>query len=102
MLTTTLLALSLFVQDAPLKKSTKENPPPPPSESTTAGETPEKAELKPADGKCCTKGKAEPWDGYNKGVEWEKDEKYAWELAKADRRIVMYFQLVGDLDKEGC
>ncbi len=52
MLTTTLLALSLFVQDAPLKKSTRDNPPPPPSESTTGGETPEKAELKPADGKC--------------------------------------------------
>jgi hypothetical protein len=49
MLTTTLLALTLFVQDAPLKKTTRDNPPPPPSESA---ETPAKAELKPADGKC--------------------------------------------------
>jgi hypothetical protein len=35
-------------------------------------------------------------------VKWEDEEKFAWSRAKDEKKIVMYFQLVGDLDKDGC
>ncbi len=44
----------------------------------------------------------EPWKGYNKGIVWEKDEESAWAEAKKSRKLVLYFELVGDLDMEGC
>ncbi len=52
---------------------------------------------------CCNHGKdARPWKGMDGGVRWE------WSLLKAKRRAakegkpILLYQLVGDLDKEGC
>ena len=44
-----------------------------------------------------------PWSGYEKlDVAWEPDLAAARELAKKTDRLVLYFQVVGNLDKEGC
>lgn len=50
---------------------------------------------------CCKGGVADAWSGYDKGIEWRQDGT-AWETAKHRKKLVLYFELVGDLDKEGC
>jgi hypothetical protein len=42
------------------------------------------------------------WSGYNKVVVWEKSPAEAQERARRDGKLILYFQLVGDLDLEGC
>jgi hypothetical protein len=53
--------------------------------------------------KCCDAKGARPWPLYNKkGVQWTHPMEAALEKARANRKLVMVFQLVGDMDKEGC
>jgi len=47
-------------------------------------------------------GLGKPWDGYNKGIRWEKSLEAALGRAAAEGKPVLFHQLVGDLDKEGC
>jgi hypothetical protein len=42
------------------------------------------------------------WDGYDKGIKWEKSLDAAVERAKKEKKPILFHQLVGDLDKEGC
>jgi ABC-type sugar transport system substrate-binding protein len=51
---------------------------------------------------CCKNGRPLPWSGYNKGVQWTQPMDDAFEKAATDRKLVMVFNLVGDLDKGGC
>ena len=51
---------------------------------------------------CCNRGRdAKPWKGYEK-VAWEKTLDGAKARAAAEGKPVLLFQLVGDLDREGC
>jgi hypothetical protein len=43
-----------------------------------------------------------PWDGYNKGVEWTQSNDKAFARAKKEKRPLLFFHLVGDMDKGGC
>lgn len=43
-----------------------------------------------------------PWAGYNQGVRWEPTLDAALLRAAKENRPVLLYQLVGDLDKEGC
>jgi hypothetical protein len=38
------------------------------------------------------------WTGYNEGVRWEP----SLEAAKRTGQPILHFQVVGDLDREGC
>lgn len=73
---------------------------------------------------CCVDGQSKPWTLYNAGVRWENpaaavadrsdplklargsswDALWASTLARARKegKLVLLFQLVGDLDLEGC
>jgi len=51
---------------------------------------------------CCKNGRPLPWSDYNKGVQWTQTMDDAFEKAAADKKLVMVFNLVGDLDKGGC
>lgn len=54
-------------------------------------------------GSCCTNGRdARPWEGLGKGVKWESSLDEARRRAAAEGKPVLLYQLVGDLDKEGC
>ena len=43
-----------------------------------------------------------PWSGYDKGVRWEKSLEAAQTRAAKEHKPILFFQLVGDLDKDGC
>ncbi len=43
-----------------------------------------------------------PWKGIDKGVRWEKSLDAARLRASHEKKPVLFFQLVGDLDREGC
>lgn len=44
-----------------------------------------------------------PWEGYAKlDLAWQPDLDAAMEIARRSDRLVLYFQVVGNLDKEGC
>jgi len=77
------LSALLLVAAAPPQDS----PPPPP-----------KSKRPP----CCDGKGPKPWAGYNKGVQWVQTMDDAVKKARDETRILMVFQLVGDLDKEGC
>jgi len=59
-------------------------------------------EIEDRRGVCCTNGKPNRWDGYDKGVVWERSVQAAMARAKKERRLVMLWHLVGDADLEGC
>ncbi len=42
------------------------------------------------------------WEGYSKGVRWHRSLDEAKAMARERRKLVFHFQVVGDLDKEGC
>jgi len=42
------------------------------------------------------------WRGYNKGVRWEKSLAAAQERAAREGKPILLYQLVGDLNREGC
>lgn len=51
---------------------------------------------------CCSDGQVRPWSDYNKGVVWAESLEDGLADATASGKLLMFFQLVGDLDKEGC
>ncbi len=52
---------------------------------------------------CCDgQNKPLPWKDYNKGVLWTKSNDQAFARAKKEKRPLLFFHLVGDLDKGGC
>ena len=42
------------------------------------------------------------WKGYTKGVKWEKSLDAAKARAAKEGKPILLYQLVGDLNKEGC
>jgi hypothetical protein len=44
----------------------------------------------------------ESWKGYNQGIRWEKSLDDAKARAAREGKPILFHQLVGDLDKEGC
>ena len=52
--------------------------------------------------KCCTEGKANPWAGYNKGITWSESVEDGIIDATVSGKVLMLFQLVGDMRLEGC
>ena len=46
--------------------------------------------------------KPTPWKPFNKGVKWEKSLDDAKARAAKEGKPILLYQLVGDLDKEGC
>jgi hypothetical protein len=75
---------------------------------------------------CCVEGQVKPWKLYGAGIRWHNpprgsatsdrsdplklarnpswDDAYksALERARKEKKLVLYFQLVGELDLEGC
>jgi hypothetical protein len=75
---------------------------------------------------CCIDGQSNPWKPYNTGVKWENPPtaaaaadrtdplklarvqswdalfKSSLERARKEKKLVLLFQLVGELDLEGC
>jgi hypothetical protein len=53
--------------------------------------------------KCCDSKVPRPWPNYNRvGVAWTTPYEAAVQKAREKRKLLMVFQLVGDMDKEGC
>jgi hypothetical protein len=51
---------------------------------------------------CCNEGRdARPWTGYSR-IRWERSLEEAKNRAAAEGKPILLYQLVGDLDKEGC
>ena len=44
----------------------------------------------------------EAWKGYNKGIMWENSLDAAQERAAREGKPILFHQLVGDMNKEGC
>ena len=42
------------------------------------------------------------WKDYDKGIRWEKSFDAAKARAAREGKPILFHQLVGDLDKEGC
>ena len=49
-----------------------------------------------------TTAKPKPWPEYNKGVLWKRTLEEAQAESKSSGKPIMIFQLVGDMDMEGC
>lgn len=49
-----------------------------------------------------TAGAQETWKGYNQGIRWEKSLEDAKVRAAREGKPILFHQLVGDMDKEGC
>ena len=47
-------------------------------------------------------GSWNPWPGYTRGLSWHTDPDEAKALARHSKRRLLFFQVVGDLNKEGC
>lgn len=47
-------------------------------------------------------GSRRDWEGYRRGITWHTSIHEAMKLAEARDKLVFWFQLAGDLDKEGC
>ena len=43
-----------------------------------------------------------PWAQYNRGIRWEPSLGAAVERAWAENKLILFFLMVGDLDKDGC
>lgn len=62
--------------------------------------------LKP-DCKCAPRevgesGTRNDWEGYRKGIAWHYSVDEAMKLAQAEKKLVFWYHVAGDLDKEGC
>jgi hypothetical protein len=44
----------------------------------------------------------EEWKGYNQGIRWEKSLDAAQLRAAREGKPILFHQLVGDMDKDGC
>ena len=42
------------------------------------------------------------WELYNKGIKWESSLGDAATRAEKEGKLIVYFPMVGDLNKEGC
>lgn len=42
------------------------------------------------------------WEGYGRGIRWERSLVEAKARAVKEHKPILLYQLVGDLDKEGC
>jgi len=48
-------------------------------------------------------GSRNDWDGYRKGgITWHYSIDEALKLAKDEKKLVFWYHVAGDLDKEGC
>jgi len=47
-------------------------------------------------------GAGEAWKDYGKGIRWESSLDAAKARAAREGKPILFHQLVGDLDKEGC
>jgi hypothetical protein len=47
-------------------------------------------------------GSRKDWDGYRKGIVWHYSVEEAMKIARAENKMVFWYHVVGDLDKEGC
>ena len=47
-------------------------------------------------------GSRHDWDGYRKEIRWHYSVAEAMKIARAEGRLVFWYQVSGDLDKEGC
>ena len=49
-------------------------------------------------------GSRKDWEGYSrdKGIRWHYSVDEAMRLARAEGKLVLWYHVVGDLDKEGC
>lgn len=47
-------------------------------------------------------GSRKNWEGYSKGVRWHYEIDEALKMAQAEGKLVFWYHVVGDLDKEGC
>jgi len=47
-------------------------------------------------------GSRQDWKDYRKGIDWHYSVDEAARLAAFDKKLVFWFHLAGDLDKEGC
>ena len=48
-------------------------------------------------------GSTKDWTGYrNGGIEWHYSVDEALKIAKEKKKLVFWFHVAGDLDKEGC
>lgn len=43
-----------------------------------------------------------PWGGYRRGILWHTDLAEAKTMAQKAHRLILYYQIVGELNKEGC
>jgi hypothetical protein len=43
-----------------------------------------------------------PWSGYRRGILWHTDMEEAKKLAAKSKKLVLYYQIVGELNKDGC
>lgn len=47
-------------------------------------------------------GSTKPWKGYYAGAVWHTDLTEAMPLAEKSGKLLLYYQIVGDLHREGC
>lgn len=48
-------------------------------------------------------GSTKDWEGYRKGgITWHYSVDEALKIAKAQKKLVFWYHVAGDLDKEGC
>ncbi len=72
--------------------------------ASLAGAAPLHAQVSPeVQSSCCNGGRdASPWPGLREGIRWERSLTAATRRAAREGKPLLLFQLVGDLDKEGC
>lgn len=47
-------------------------------------------------------GSRSDWAGYRAGIVWHYSVEEALKIARAENKMVFWYHVVGDLDKEGC
>ena len=47
-------------------------------------------------------GSRNDWAGYGKTIRWHSSVDEAMKIAKAENKLVFWYHVAGDLDKEGC
>ncbi len=47
-------------------------------------------------------GSRKDWEGYRKGIAWHYEVDEAMKIAQAGKKLVFWYHVAGDLDKEGC
>ena len=47
-------------------------------------------------------GSRKDWDGFRKDIKWHYSVDEALKIAQAEGKMIFWYHVVGDLDKEGC